>query len=102
MLKEEIKRSLLSKIGYLLARGAFRNFRKKVDYSEYGGAPLLGVDGVAMICHGGSSSKAIKNAIRFAHDYARKGVIQKMAEKLQENYTVYMQPREGLDNQATG
>lgn len=102
MLKEEIKRSLLSKIGYLLCRRAFKNFKKKVDYSEYGGAPLLGINGVAMICHGGSSPKAIKNAIRFAHDYALKGVNQKMAEKLQENYSVYMQPREMLGDQATG
>jgi glycerol-3-phosphate acyltransferase PlsX len=102
MLKREIQQGLLSKIGYLLARRAFKNFRKQVDYSEYGGAPLLGIDGVAMICHGGSSPKAIKNAIRFAHDYVLKGVNQKMAEKLQENYTVYVQPREILDNQATG
>jgi glycerol-3-phosphate acyltransferase PlsX len=102
MLKEEIKQSLLSKIGYLLARGAFKNFKKKVDYSEYGGAPLLGIDGVAMICHGGSNAKAIKNAIRFAHDYALKGVNQRMAEKLQENFAVYMQPREVLKSQESG
>jgi glycerol-3-phosphate acyltransferase PlsX len=102
MLKEEIQQSLLSKIGYLLARRAFKNFKKKVDYSEYGGAPLLGIDGVAMICHGGSNSKAIKNAIHFAHDYALKGVNQRMAEKLQENFAMYMQPREVLKNQESG
>jgi glycerol-3-phosphate acyltransferase PlsX len=102
MLKDEIKRGFLTKIGGLLARKAFRNFKKKVDYSEYGGAPLLGIDGVAMICHGGSTPKAIKNAIRFAHDYALKGVNQKMAEKLQENYALYMQSREDLNTQATG
>jgi phosphate acyltransferase len=96
MLKHEIKQSFLSKIGYLLARGAFKNFKKKVDYSEYGGAPLLGIDGVAMICHGGSNAKAIKNAIHFAHDYALKGVNQKMAEKLQGNFAVTMQPPEVL------
>jgi len=96
MLKEEIKQSVLSKIGYLLARSAFKNFKKKVDYSEYGGAPLLGIDGVAMICHGGSNAKAVKNAIHFAHDYALKGVNQKMAEKLQGNFAVNMQPREVL------
>ncbi|MEI8356808.1 MAG: phosphate--acyl-ACP acyltransferase, partial [Deltaproteobacteria bacterium] len=67
--------------GFLLARGALKHFKKKVDYAEYGGAPLLGIDGVAMICHGGSNAKAIKNAIHFAHDYALKGVNQKMAEK---------------------
>jgi glycerol-3-phosphate acyltransferase PlsX len=92
MLKDEIKQSFLSKVGYLLARSAFKNFKKKVDYSEYGGAPLLGIDGVAMICHGGSNAKAVKNAIHFAHDYALKGVNQKMAEKLQGNFAVTMQP----------
>jgi glycerol-3-phosphate acyltransferase PlsX len=91
MLREEIKQSILSKIGYLLSRKAFVNFKKKIDYSEYGGAPLLGIDGVGMICHGGSNPKAIKNAIRFAHEYAQKGVTQRMAEKLLENYPLYMQ-----------
>lgn len=90
MLKAEIIKSPLSKIGYLLARSSFKNFKKKVDYSEYGGAPLLGIDGVAMICHGGSSAKAIKNAVRFAHDYAEKGVNQRMAEKLKENVDDYL------------
>ncbi len=94
MLKEEIKKSFFSKVGYLLSRQAFNNFKKKVDYAEYGGAPLLGIDGVGMICHGGSNAKAIKNAIRFAHEYAQKGVTRRVAEKLQENYDVYMQQRE--------
>jgi glycerol-3-phosphate acyltransferase PlsX len=100
MLKQEIKQSLLSKIGYLFVRRAFRNFRKKVDYSEYGGAPLLGINGVGMICHGGSSAKAIKNAIRFAHEYARKGVNQKMTEKMQDYITLNKQPREDMKDQS--
>ncbi|GFO60806.1 phosphate acyltransferase [Geomonas silvestris] len=86
MLKAEIKSSLLSQIGYLLCRKAFNNFRKTVDYAEYGGAPLLGINGVGMICHGGSNPKAIKNAIRFAYDYALKGVNSRMAEKLDESF----------------
>ena len=89
MLKDEIKKSFLSKMGYLLSRKAFNNFKKKVDYAEYGGAPLLGIDGVGMICHGGSNAKAIKNAIRFAHEYAQKGVTRRMAEKLEENFPVH-------------
>ncbi|GAM09988.1 phosphate acyltransferase [Geobacter sp. OR-1] len=92
MLKEEILKSFLPKIGFLLARPAFHRFMKKVDYAEYGGAPLLGIDGVGMICHGGSNTKAIKNAIRFAHEYAQRGVNQKMAEKLQENFARSLQP----------
>jgi len=96
MLKEEITMSFLSKIGYLLARPAFKRFRKKIDYAEYGGAPLLGINGVGMICHGGSNAKAIKNAIRFAHEFAEKKVNQRMAEKLRENLATALQQREAL------
>ncbi len=102
MLKEEIKQSFLSKVGYLLSRNAFNNFKKKVDYAEYGGAPLLGIDGVGMICHGGSNAKAIKNAVRFAHEYALKGVNQRMAEKLEESFPAYMQQRQALKEQTAG
>lgn len=94
MLKEEIKKKLIYKIGYLLSRPAFARFKKKVDYAEYGGAPLLGINGVGMICHGGSNIKAIKNAIRFASDYAAKGVNQRMSEKVQENFAIYSQQRD--------
>ncbi len=102
MLKEEIQQSFLSKVGYLLSRKAFKNFKKKVDYAEYGGAPLLGIDGVGMICHGGSNAKAIKNAIRFAHEYAQKGVTQRMAEKLEESFPAYMQQRQAVKDPAAG
>jgi len=73
MLKEEIAKSPLAKLGYLLSKGAFGRFKKKVDYSEYGGAPLLGIDGVGIIGHGGSTPKAIKNAIRVAQEFASSG-----------------------------
>jgi glycerol-3-phosphate acyltransferase PlsX len=53
-----------------------------------------------MICHGGSSAKAIKNAIRFAHEYARKGVNQKMTEKMQDYITLNKQPREDMKDQS--
>jgi glycerol-3-phosphate acyltransferase PlsX len=100
MLRDEIQKSFLSKVGYLLSKKAFNNFKKKVDYAEYGGAPLFGIDGVGMICHGGSNAKAIKNAIRFAHEYAQKRVNQRMAEKLEENFPVYMQQRQMSKDQA--
>jgi len=90
MLKREIVKSWVSKIGYLFVRGAFDRFKKLVDYAEYGGAPLLGINGVGMICHGGSTAKAIKNAIRFAHEYAKNGVSEHVSEKLSENYSVSM------------
>ncbi len=86
MLKREIMGDTIAKMGYLFMRGAFNRFKKTVDYAEYGGAPLIGINGVGMICHGGSNAKAIKNAIRFANDYANSGVTQRIAEKLSENY----------------
>ncbi len=65
-LKSELKRSPLRMLGAALAQGAFRNLKKRVSYEEYGGSPLLGVDGICIIAHGSSSAKAIKNAIRVA------------------------------------
>ena len=68
-LKEEISKSLLARLGFLLSRPAFRAFKRRVDYAEYGGVPLLGVRGGVIISHGRSSAKAIKNAIRVARDF---------------------------------
>ncbi len=70
MLKTELEGSILASMGYGLARKAFRRFRKRVDYSEIGGAPLLGIKGIAIICHGSSSPKAVRNAIAVAHNLA--------------------------------
>jgi glycerol-3-phosphate acyltransferase PlsX len=72
MLRDEILKSTLAKVGYLLARPAFKKFAKKVDYAEYGGAPLLGINGIGIVCHGKSSSLAIKNAIIGAVDMERR------------------------------
>lgn len=77
MLRDEIVKSFRAKIGYLLAKHAFKAFKKRVDYAEYGGAPLLGIDGIGIICHGKSSSHAIKNAILEAAKMA-KGNINKV------------------------
>src|SRR6185369_9639225 len=96
MLKKEILKSWVSKLGGLFVRGAFSRFKKIVDYAEYGGAPLLGINGVGMICHGGSNVKAIKNAVRLASDFASKGVNLRMAEKIQENFTIYSQQRDSV------
>ena len=79
LLREEIKRTLQASVGFLLSRSAFRRFKQRLDYSEYGGAPLLGVKGCVIIGHGRSSAKAVKNAIRFASEFAR----QNLAEKIQ-------------------
>ena len=85
MLKDEIMKSTLAKIGYLLARPAFRAFAKRVDYAEYGGAPLLGINGVGIICHGKSSAEAIKNAILEAAKMVEKQVTEKIAIGLAES-----------------
>ena len=84
MLRREVLRRPLAKVGFLLARPALRAFRKKVDYAEYGGAPLLGIAGTGMICHGGSSSRAIKNAIRMARESVAQQVNTKMAGRLEK------------------
>jgi len=82
LLKEALSSTLSSKVGYVLARKGFQNFKKRVDYAEYGGAPLLGVKGVCIICHGGSNSNAIKNAIRVAADFAAGAVNEKIERDL--------------------
>lgn len=69
VLKEEMTSSIQSKAGAVLTRPAFQRFKKRLHYDEFGGAPLLGIKGVAFICHGSSSPKAIRNAIRVARDY---------------------------------
>ena len=84
MLMEEVRQSPVYGAGLLMAKGAFRNVRRKVDYSEIGGAPLLGVNGACLIGHGRSSTKALRNAIRFASSYASSGVIRKIGEKILE------------------
>ena len=70
MLRESLEATITRKIGYVLARTAFQDFKKRVDYSEYGGAPLLGIRGVCIITHGRSNANAIKNAIRVAAEFA--------------------------------
>ncbi len=71
MLQDSLTATVTGKIGYVLARAAFDDFKKRVDYSEYGGAPLLGLKGVVIICHGRSNPNAIKNAIRVAMEFAK-------------------------------
>lgn len=85
MIREEIMSSLLAKIGYLLARPVFRRLKKRVDYAEYGGAPLLGINGTGLICHGKSSGLAIKNALIEAGKIVEMKVNDKIAYSIAEN-----------------
>jgi glycerol-3-phosphate acyltransferase PlsX len=82
LLKDALSRTISSKIGYVLSRRAFRHFRKLMDYSEYGGAPLLGVKGICIICHGRSNPNAIKNAVRVAAEFAEGGINEKIEHEL--------------------
>jgi len=84
MLQEALSATITRKIGYALSRSAFREFKKRVDYSEYGGAPLLGVRGICIICHGRSNGNAIKNAIRVAAEFSSGNVNQRIEDELRQ------------------
>jgi glycerol-3-phosphate acyltransferase PlsX len=82
MFEREMSKGLVSRLGFWLIRRAFEKFRKNLDYAEYGGALLLGVKGVGIICHGNSSPKAIKNAIRTAKDFVNNRIQARLEEGL--------------------
>lgn len=85
MLKENLQQSLRTKIGAALAIPAFQAVKKAMDYAEYGGAPLLGVNGVSIICHGSSKAKAIKNAISVAQRCVQNRFVDELALNLKES-----------------
>ncbi len=85
-LKNEIQKRLASQLGYMLAKKSFEDLKKWFDYSNYGGSPLLGVNGGVIISHGRSSSKAIKNAIRAASKLVEQQVVENLANNLKENH----------------
>ena len=80
LLGEELQSTFSTRMGYLLSLRAFRRFRKRVDYSEYGGAPLLGVNGLCIVGHGRSSAKAVRNAVAMAHRFATQRVIDQLEQ----------------------
>lgn len=83
-LKQEITRSLQASMGFLLTRDAFRAFKKRLDYTEYGGAPLLGVKGAVVIGHGSSNAHAVRNGIKALQEYARRRIPEKIRAKARE------------------
>ncbi len=85
MIRENIGESLIRKLGYFMMRPAFRALKRRVDYAEYGGAPLIGIDGISIISHGRSSDRAIKNAIRVAAELARSEVNKHIHEDIEKN-----------------
>jgi glycerol-3-phosphate acyltransferase PlsX len=74
MLGQELHRTLSAKVGAIFAQNAFRAFKRRLDYSEFGGAPLLGIKGITIVCHGRSNANAIKNAIRVANEFCKHNV----------------------------
>jgi glycerol-3-phosphate acyltransferase PlsX len=81
-LKETLKATITRQVGYLLSRSAFADFKKRLDHTEYGGAPLLGVKGVCFITHGSSNTNAIKNAIRVAAEFAERNINETIETEL--------------------
>ena len=82
LLKVEIDQNVIRKIGAGIMKGAFTDIKKKINYEEIGGAPLLGVSGACVICHGISSAKAVKNAINVAAEYIEQDVNKHIEESL--------------------
>ena len=94
MLKSELSKSLAARLGYGLAKRAFASFRKRVDYAEYGGAPLLGLNGIGIVCHGRSNALAIKNAIKVAAEMVR--------NKVNDHIIRLLEPAGHLDSSDNG
>ncbi len=92
LIKSELNKSRLAKLGFLMAMPAIKGFKKRVDYSEYGGAPLLGINGACIIGHGKSDAKAIKNAIRMASEFYSQDVNDHITQSLQAVKTVISNP----------
>ena len=82
VLKESLRATITRQVGALLSRSAFSDFKKRLDHTEYGGAPLLGVKGVCFITHGSSNANAIKNALRVAAEFAEHRINDVIAKEL--------------------
>jgi glycerol-3-phosphate acyltransferase PlsX len=80
LLQAELQSTFGTRVGYLLSGQAYRRFRKRVDYSEYGGAPLLGLSGICIVGHGRSSPKAVSNAVTMAVRAVRERLTDRLAE----------------------
>jgi glycerol-3-phosphate acyltransferase PlsX len=83
LLQDEMSRTLATRAGFLLSRRAFSRFRRRLDYAEYGGAPLLGVAGLCVVGHGRSDARAIRSGIALAHKFASVGFVDRIAKEIQ-------------------
>ncbi len=84
VLKEEIEKHFISRLGAITLKPAVKSFKKRIDYAEWGGAPLLGVKAPVIISHGSSNAKAIKNAIRIACQFAESNLNSHIEENLEK------------------
>ena len=82
LLHEELSSTFGTRVGYLLSRQAFRRFRRRVDYSEYGGAPLVGLNGLCVVGHGRSSAKAVSSAVAMTIRFVKESLVQKLTADL--------------------
>ncbi len=82
VLKESLKATITRQVGFMLSRSAFSDFKKRIDHTEYGGAPLLGLKGPCIITHGSSNSNAIKNAVRVAAEFSERGINRSIEQGL--------------------
>ncbi len=85
LLREEINKSFMAKLGFFMAKKSLKKFKKLVDHNEYGGAPLLGVNGAAFIAHGGANAKALASAISVAKNFVEKGITANISHKIESN-----------------
>jgi glycerol-3-phosphate acyltransferase PlsX len=82
LLHDELSSTFGTRVGYLLSRQAYRRFRKRLDYSEYGGAPLVGLNGLCIVGHGRSSPKAVRNAVAMAARFVGERLVEKLAREI--------------------
>jgi glycerol-3-phosphate acyltransferase PlsX len=82
LLLDELSSTVGTRVGYLLSRQGFRRFRKRVDYSEYGGAPLIGLDGLCVVGHGRSSAKAVRSALAMTVKCVQDGLLDRLAHEV--------------------
>ena len=88
LLHDELSSTFGTRVGYLLSRQAYRRFRKRLDYSEYGGAPLVGLNGLCIVGHGRSSAKAVRNAVAMATRAVNERLLDRLAREIASHPTV--------------
>ena len=101
ILKEEVKKSWLARLGFLMGIRALKRFSRRIDYAEYGGAPLLGLNGIGIVCHGSSNPKAINNAVIMAGQFVRNGANQLLIDGLGANKEISLFAKKALPRSAS-